>query len=352
MTENKLHVPASLEQALDPQWLQHALAQISGGAAVVDVKTVDTLETMAAKVRIAVRFADDSTQHFCLKAFFNPNIARGAGATAIREARFYERIAPYISVRTPRAIAHIDEEKLHAILIMQDLIHAGAHFCSALEPFTVDMAAQTLDQLARLHAAKHLLDGNDWIPFRLSAIAKNPHFTVEKLQELMDGPRCAKLSRHTSDAALLLKGMKALAARFAKSPTTIMHGDCHAGNFYLTKEGPGLTDWQLLQRGNCLQDVAYHIAAILPEEVAEREERALLNHYLESLRIHGGTLSTQNIVPTQEQAWNEYRLAQIYGYYHWAITTRVEPEIINIFMGRLGAGIERHDTYSLLLGAI
>ncbi|MFT3930290.1 MAG: aminoglycoside phosphotransferase family protein [Spongiibacteraceae bacterium] len=347
-SECKLDVPSSLEQALDPQWLQQALAEISGGANVVDVKTVDTLETMAAKVRIAVRFSDNTTQHFCLKAFFNPDIARGAGVTAIREARFYERIAPHISVRTPRAIAHIDDEKQHAILIMEDLIHAGAHFCSALEPFTVEMAAQSLDQLARLHAAKHLLDGNDWIPFRLSAIAKNPHFTVEKLQELMDGPRCAKLSRHTSDAALLLAGMKALAARFAKSSTTIMHGDCHAGNFYLTKQGPGLTDWQLLQRGNCLQDVAYHIAAILPEEVAEREERALLNHYLDCLRAHGAAASTKNTAPTQEEAWGDYRLAQLYGFYHWAITTRVEPEIINIFMTRLGAGIERHRTYSLL----
>ncbi len=342
LVENKLHVPSSLAEAIDPRWLQQALTEISGGAAVVDVKTVDTLETMAAKVRIAVRFADGITRNFCLKAFFNPNIARGAGATAIREARFYERIAPHVSVRTPRAIAHIDDEKQTAILIMEDLIQAGAHFCSALEPFTADMAAQSLDQLARLHAAKHLLDGNDWIPFRLSAIAKNPHFTVEKLQELMDGSRCAKLSRHTSDASLLLEGMKVLAARFAKSPTTIMHGDCHAGNFYLTKDGPGLTDWQLLQRGNCLQDVAYHIAAILPEEVAEREERALLNHYLESLRAHGGALSNR------EEAWNDYRLAQIYGFYHWAITTRVEPEIIDIFVHRLGAGIERHDTYSLL----
>lgn len=342
LAEYKLDVPASLEQALDPQWLQQALAEISGGTAIVDVKTVDTLETMAAKVRIAVRFADGITRHFCLKAFFNPNIARGAGATAIREARFYERIAPHISVRAPRAIAHIDEEKQHAILIMEDLIHGGAHFCSALEPFTADMAAQSLDQLARLHAAKHLLDGNDWIPSRLAVLAKNPHFTVEKLQEMMNGPRCAKLSRHTSDAALLLEGMKVLAARFAKSPITILHGDVHAGNFYLTKEGPGLTDWQLLQRGNGLQDVAYHIAAILPEEVAEREERALLNHYLECLRVHGG------VVPNQEEAWHDYRLAQIYGYYHWAITTRVEPEIINIFVHRLGAGIERHNTYSLL----
>lgn len=340
---SKLHVPVTLAEALSPSWLQEALAEFSGGAAVTGVETVDTLETMAAKVRIAVRFAGaDSAQHFCLKAFFNPQMGRAAGATAIREALFYQRIAPHISLRAPRAIAHIDEEASCAILIMEDLIHGGAQFCSAREPFTADLAAKSLDQIARLHAAAHLLDANDWIPSRLSVLATKPHFTAAKLQELMDGPRCANLSRSTGNAILLLEGMKILAARFAKSSTTILHGDCHVGNFYLTKDGPGLTDWQLIQRGNWAQDVAYHISAVLPEEIAGREERTLLNHYLDCLRAHGG------VAPDAESAWNDYRLAQIYGYYHWAITTRVEPEIINILVQRLGAGIDRHDTYALL----
>ena len=136
--------------------------------------------------------------------------------------------------------------------------------------------------------------------------------------------------------------MKKLESRFANRTPTILHGDCHAGNFYLTDEGPGLTDWQLIQRGNWALDVAYHISAALPEHIAEREERALLVHYLECLRRHGGT------APGFDQAWDDYRAAQIYGYYHWAITTRVEPNIVNTFMRRLGAGIERHNTYMML----
>lgn len=340
---SKLHAPIDLQEALSPQWLQLALAEVSGGAAITSVENVDVLETMAAKVRFKVRFEGDSaTHHYCLKAFLNPEMGRAAGITAMREALFYQRIAPHISLRAPRTITHVDEEGGSAILIMEDLIHAGAQFCSAREPFTADLAAKSLDQIARLHAAAHLLNDNDWIPSRLSVLATKPHFTAAKLQELMDGPRCANLSRSTSNAILLLEGMKILAARFAKSSTTILHGDCHVGNFYLTKDGPGLTDWQLIQRGNWAQDVAYHISAVLPEDVAAREERELLNHYLDCVRTHGG------VVPDAESAWNDYRLAQIYGYYHWAITTRVEPEIINILVQRLGAGIERNNTYSLL----
>lgn len=342
--ERDLAVPVELADALDPVWLQSALAPVSGGAAVIWIGDIDNFETVAAKVRFGVRFANDpaTTHRFCLKAMLSVDKARMAGATAVREAEFYARIAPHVSLRVPRTIAVIDQTGGSALLIMEDLIDAGARFCSALDPFTPALAEQSLDQIARLHAASALLDGNDWIPSRLAYLATSPHFSAPQLQELMDGPRCARLDARTADAGLLLEGMKQLERRFAGSPMTILHGDCHAGNFYLTEQGPGLTDWQLIQRGNWAQDVAYHIAAVLPEEIAAHEERALLAHYLNRVRAHGGS------VPGPEQAWDDYRAAQIYGYYHWAITTRVDPQIVDIFVQRLGAGIERHDTYTLL----
>jgi len=340
---SKIAIPTTLQEALNPAWLQKALAEVSGGAAVTDIKTVDTLETIAAKVRFSVRFAgDEKWYHYCLKAFLVPEIAKRAGITAVREALFYQRIAPHVPMRVPRSIAHVDLENNCAVLIMEDLIHAGAHFCSALETFSADQVALNLDQIARLHAATALLKTNPWIPSRLTELATKPHLGVEKQQELLGDPRCSGLSSRTADAFLLLEGMKRLQQRFTPKPLTLLHGDCHAGNFYLTTEGPGVTDWQLIQRGNWAQDVAYHIGAILPEDIAAKEERALLAHYIDCVRGHSGT------VPSLDQAWDDYRAAQIYGYYHWAITTRVEPEIIKIFMQRLGSGIERHETYALL----
>lgn len=338
-------VPIEVEAMLDPRWLERALAPVSGGSAVTWVGDLDTLETVAAKVRFGVRFANDpsTTHRFCLKAMVSPEKARAAGATAVREANFYVRIAPHLSMRTPRTIAVIDHDEQRALLIMEDLVEAGATFCSALDPFTPDLAAQSLDQIARLHAAPHLLERNDWIPSRLAYLATAPHYDAAQLQAIMDTGRCAGLNARTGNAALLLAGMKRLAERFAGGAPTLLHGDCHAGNFYLTKEGPGLTDWQLIQRGNWAQDVAYHIAAVLPEEVAAREERALLGEYLERLRAHGGEGPA-----SLDAAWDDYRAAQLYGYYHWAITRKVEPEIVDIFMQRLGSGIERHDSYTLL----
>lgn len=342
--ETKPAVPVELRDALDPVWLRGALAPLSGGAAIGWVGDIVNFETVAAKVRFGVRFVDDpdTVHRFCLKAMLGAELARAAGATALREAEFYARVAPHLSMRLPRTIAVIDRDEGNALLIMQDLIASGAHFCSALEPFTPETVCQTLDQIARLHATSSLLEGNDWIPSRLAYLATAPHFTMAKIQSLLDDPRGTGLAARTRDAGLLLEGMKRLHARFVDRPMTLVHGDCHAGNFYLTPQGPGLTDWQLIQRGHWALDVAYHIAAVLPDDVAAREERALVQHYLDRVRVHGGD------APTLEDVWDDYRAAQIYGFYHWAITTRVDPAITEAFVRRLGRGIERHDTYALL----
>jgi aminoglycoside phosphotransferase (APT) family kinase protein len=122
----------------------------------------------------------------------------------------------------------------------------------------------------------------------------------------------------------------------------LLHGDCHAGNIFRAPAGFGLIDWQIVQRGGWALDVAYHLSAVLDVRLAEREERTLLNHYLDIARSLG------NSVPSREHAWEQYRKSMVYGYYLWAITRRVEPAITNVFVNRLGSAIERHDSYSLL----
>ncbi|MET0241682.1 MAG: aminoglycoside phosphotransferase family protein [Sphingobium sp.] len=336
-------IPTTMEEAIDPAWLTAALAPLSGGSRVISVELAEVIKTMASKVRIKVRFANDpETVHaFCLKAFLGEQGA--GGLTTIREGKFYTDIAPATTMRLPKVPAVIlDQENGEGILIMEDMIAAGARFCSALEPFTPELAAQSLDQLARLHSRADIAAELDWLPTRIDVIGAKQHFTVERQQELLDDPRSKTLPERTKSARLLYDGIKALSARNASKPKTLLHGDCHAGNLFLTADGPGFTDWQLVQRGHWSLDVAYHMGAILPVPVAEAHERDLLKGYLDARRQHGGD------APDWNEAWDDYRAAQIYGFYHWAITTRVDPEIINIFIERLGAGVTRHDSYALL----
>ena len=340
-----LAVPATQQEALDPQWLSKALASIGGGAKVSSVEIVEVIKTVATKIRFAVTFEGYGERHaFCLKGLLDVDemTARG-GSTCVLEADFYCKVAPTVDVRVPECVsAVIDREAQQAIIIMRDLIESGARFCSALEAFSADEAAASLGQLARLHAGSAFLEGADWIRPRAAELARMTYITPEMLQELMNGPRSEGLPSDVLDAGRLLEGMKVLADRDSARPQFMIHGDSHAGNNFRTADGPGLIDWQLLQRGGWALDVAYHLCAVLPVELAEKEERSLLNDYLQTMRTFGFEM------PGEEQAWEQYREAALYGYFLWAITRRVDPPIINLFFNRLGNAVHRHKSHALL----
>jgi Phosphotransferase enzyme family len=342
-----LAVPRTLAEALDPAWLTQALVPVTGGAPVTAVEKVEVIRTVATKVRFTAAFdgARGGREAFCLKGFLDVDseMARG-GTVTVLEADFYTQLAPKLTVRVPDCAATVvDREAPLGVVIMRDLIDQGARFCTALEAFSADEAAQSLEQLAQLHASRVPLTEMPWIRRRVAELARAQYVPQPMLQEMLNGPRGEGLPARTRDAALLIQAMKALAARDETGPQVLIHGDAHAGNIFRTAQGPGLIDWQLLQRGGWALDVPYHIAAVLPVEVAEKEERALLAHYLDTMRRLGG-----EVPPGPEEAWAQYRASVVYGYYLWSITRRVDPAIINVFVGRLGASVTRHDSYRLL----
>jgi aminoglycoside/choline kinase family phosphotransferase len=298
---------------------------------------------MATKVRFTVDVGGE-THGFCLKAFLDVDAenARG-GVVSIKEADFYAELAPQLSVRVPTCVAAIvDREAKLGVIIMRDLVRDGARFCTALDAFDAASAARSLEQLAYLHSRVDVLGATPWVGRRIDDLARGVYVPQPLLQQLMDGARGEGLPARTRDAGMLLSAVQSLAARDANGPQVLVHGDCHAGNIFQTSEGPGLIDWQLLQRGGWALDVAYHIAAVLSVELAEKEERTLLDHYLDTVRRLGGS------VPERDAAWELYRMSLVYGYLLWAMTRRVDPAITNVFVNRLGSAVTRHESFRML----
>jgi hypothetical protein len=340
-------LPRTLQAALDGDWLSEALAP-AGLPRVTKVDLVDPVQVnqqvKATIVRIKAHFADGEAADLCLKAFLDRPDGRVGSPQAARESEFYNKLASKISVRTPECVvAPIDPETQHTVLIMRDLVVDGVRFCTALEPFDAERAAQSLEQLARLHTSHTTLGpiaAITWTSRQIDYLLR--YMTPETVQKLLDDPRSEGLPSSTADAHRLFESLKALSAIDAQNPAVLIHGDCHAGNVFLTEDGVGLIDWQLLQQGGWALDVAYHMAAVLPVELAEREERTLLKHYLDTVGRLGGS------APDEETAWRLYRMSVVYGFFLWAITRTVAPEIIKTFINRLGSSITRHDSYRLL----
>lgn len=337
-------VPFTLDQALDRRWLTSALAPVSGGAEVVDVEVVETLKTMATKVRFKATFADGSIGAFCTKGFLDMDTGLSKGdPSRIYEPDFYRFIAPRVATRTPACVAQIvDRDDMQGVIVMRDLIADGARFLTALDAYAVDQTSRSLEQIALFHKEAHLLDELPWIARRVAGFAKGVYMTPAMIQDLLDGPRGEGLAPHVRNADNLFAAMRALGAADEALPATIIHGDVHAGNIYEAPDGIGIIDWQVIQKGNWSLDVAYHINAVLAVDVAEREERRLLDQYLDAARGHGCE------VPHREAAWAHYRRAIVYGYFLWAMTRRVDPAITEVFVNRLGSAVQRHDSFELL----
>ncbi len=339
-----LPIARTLDAALDPAWLSESLSPLKGGSPVTAVDVVELIQINATKIRFTANFANGETGAYCLKGFLdqpnaNPNTA------SVREVNFYTKLAAQLPLRVPECVAApIDREAEFGIIIMRDLIvEGGAYFCSALEPFDAPRTAKSLEQLAKLHHSQaHIgpVAEIPWLPRQIEWLSTI--MPLDILQPLMHDQRSIGMPEHVNDGTLLLRGMKALSAIDATRPGALLHGDCHAGNFFDTAEGTGVIDFQLLQQGGWALDVAYHIAATLPVEIAEREERNLLNHYLQIARSLNGQ------VPSDEEAWTQYRQSAIYGFFLWAITRNVKRPIIDAFYQRLGSSVARHESYKLL----
>lgn len=330
--------PTRLIDVIQPAWLTTMLSAHWPGVKVHGVTVVETLVTQATKVRLALELTggpDNIPHHICIKGILGDT--QIPGTASVVETRFYRELADRLPVRVPHCIyAELNEAGDNGVIVMEDEIKAGSTFLSALTPFTVEEARGSLEQLALLHVegwqGRDLFD-QPWIPRFLDMITHKPIMPPAMLQQMLQGPKGAALPPAVKDTARLQRGLELFAQQVRASPACLVHGDAHAGNIYRTAQGYGLVDWQILQKGEWSQDVAYHLASVLSPEDRRTHERALLDHYRARLKALGGP-----DLPADE-AWQRYRAAMVYGYYLWVITQKVEPAITNEFTRRLGLAV-------------
>lgn len=340
--------PSDLDTVVSTPWLSAMLAARWPGVQVSEARVVELLATQATKVRLELAVdsdGDDVPLHICIKGVLTDTGAHPSASLV--ETLFYREAAAGLPVRVPDCIhASLSPDGTRGVIVMRDVVADNGTFCTALEPLTPEQALDGLDQLARLDAASapgSKAFGLGWAKSFLDQISQRPILPEATLQELLDGPRGKGLNPAVRSAARLQSGLERLAAEVRDGPLCLVHGDAHAGNVYRKVNGLlGLVDWQILQKGDWAQDVAYHLAAVLTPEDRRMHERALLGEYAHRLKALGGPYLHA------DQAWRRYRAATVYGYYLWAITRKVEPEVTNEFVHRLGTAVDDLEAIALL----
>jgi Phosphotransferase enzyme family len=334
-------LPTTLEAVLDPEWLSQVLNDVEVTERVVDVRQVDSSQTLAQKVRfVATIESSDGTRRtrpYCIKAHLDGS----PGGTLMAEALFYRDLSERLEVRTPRAYYAGVDDLGSAIIIMDDVVANGGHFLNAMTPYSLETTRDSLSQLARLHAPTwgfELVRDLDFLAPRAAAMADA--FPVDALQALLDDGRGPDVAPELRDASNLIEAVKRTGAH---ELTCVLHGDTHSGNSYLDADGRACwLDWQVVQKGNWATDISYHLATVLDVETRRSHEADLLRYYLDELQSLGAP------APSWDEAWDHYTLSFSYGYFLWVITRISSREVVLIHIPRLATALSDHDTFRRL----
>ncbi len=336
MTDVRL--PDTLADATSPAWLAAVL-----GEEVVSVTVGEVDERVSTNAPVTVELAGGRTRRLWIKGYFN-ELGKPYRFTGIPEALFYRDLVATTGVRTLDAVfADVDDETQANVLVTADVSGGEAAFLHARCEYSVDQAAETLDQLATLHAATWLDEGLadvPWLEPRLELYAAVRG--VAEISTNFDGPIGAGAPESVRDAVRLHSAYVALATEDRTgAPWCVIHGDPHIGNVYLDDAGrPSLVDWQLVQRGPWYLDVGYHIGSVLTVEDRRRAEVDLVHRYLERLEAGGVPL------PSDDEVWRGFRRGLLHGFYLWGITFKVDPRKTAVMLERLGTAVADHDAYA------
>lgn len=343
-------VPVTLQEMLSPEWLSEALGRRYPGIQVRAVTRGPVVSRVATNLRFQVDGQtpdlDASSLSLCIKGMFDESGTMLAG-TGTHEAFFYRDLAAATGVRTLDALyADVDLERRTGLIITRDVVEEGAVFLDALTPYRPDQAAESLTELARLHAATWRAPGLsrvDWLAPRMGSHLGHRGFP--EINGNFTGPIGAGVPVEVRDAGRLVEAYRRLATAVeVVQPWCVIHGDPHVGNLYLDAAGrPSFLDWQLVQRGPWYVDVGYHLASALSVEDRRGHERDLLRHYLAELTAHGGD------APSFEAAYQGIRRGVVAGFFLWGITLKVNPAITTELLTRIGTAVADWDSLTLTL---
>ena len=215
---------------------------------------------------------------------FDPQRRKSAAdfRTLEGEVRFYQEIAPFIEMRTPKCyFGRYDEISRDFLLLLEDL---SAGRLLQHEAMTFEVADILIEQLARFHAQwwnrPQVLEMN-WLPMT------NYLNWLEIMPPLF--PRfMEKHSSHVSAdfpqiIARLLAQLPTLAHRETDKPFTIMHGDYGTTNMFAMTDATSpeiaIIDWGIAGRGNGAFDVAFFMIRSLSIDERHNWGNRLLQRY-------------------------------------------------------------------------
>lgn len=319
MSTPELSVPTDFAE-VSPEWMTQALAAHHPGATVGDVDIDLRDDGTNRRARLRLSYSEGSGPATVFVKAADPDHKELIRMTSgmFHEPRLFSSGVELPLEHPMVYTALIDEDAYDFCLVMEDLAARGADPRDSLRPLTIEQAASGIRGLGRLHgrywgARVTEEPALGWLepfePFDGLQYAPLP----SALEQLDDStpPEVASMSIDH-----LVEGVwKPYIRTLTTSPQTLLHGDPHIGNTYVTPDDEvGFLDWQVARRGNWSLDVGYFLQGALTVEDRRQHERALLGEYRDALGLPADEL------PSMDEIWLRYRASVAHGLALWLAT--------------------------------
>lgn len=319
MSAPPLSVPQSLDE-ITPGWMSAALTEQYPGAVVDDVSVELRDDGTNRRARLALSYSAGSGPATIFVKAADPahkELIRMTSGMFHEPRLFMSRVELPLEHPAVYAAA-IDEDAYDFVMVMEDLNARAADPRDSLRPLTVEQAASGVRALGRLHSrywGERVLRHPDlawlepFLPFDGLQYAPLP-----SALERLDAETPGEVLSLTIDR-LVESIWKPYIRTLTTSPQTLLHGDPHIGNTYVTPDDEvGFLDWQMARRGNWSLDLGYFLQGALTVDARRKHEGALLEEYRDALTLPDTEL------PSLDEIWLRYRASVAHGLTLWLCT--------------------------------
>lgn len=268
------------------------------------------------------------------------------------EVRFYNEVAPSVSVTVPRYLAAQSKLGRGATLVLTDVTEFGAVPGNPGDALTFSQAAMVVEQLANFHARFWKKEGFNHTYSWMAG-------PIRRLEDFLGTAMAVPLMKRGLHQAgeLVPSKLHAQAIHYARhrrqamrflteAPQTLVHHDCHPGNLFWHQSQPGLLDWQLVRFGEGISDIAYFLSTALKPEIRRLYEASLIAIYAQGLEDNG--VAGIDVNELQQR----YRAHLIYPFEAMIVTLAIggimNQEINHELIRRTATAVEELDAFAAI----
>jgi hypothetical protein len=266
--------------------VEELLSSRHPGVRVADVRVASVDELTNAHVRLEVAYDEPAgapTSLFCKLPPLQAERRAVINATGmgLREARFYDDLAPHLALRTPEVHGtSVDEASGDFVVLLEDLRSTGCTVSDGTIGVSPDAAAVALRELAELHVRfAHPQRRQADAPWVLPA-GPGSDYAVGMLRYGIEHHRDRLRDAFVELAELYCERRLDLQALWHAGPQTVVHGDPHLGNVFDDHGRTGFLDWGIVMVSTPMRDVSYFLTMAMDVEDRRAHEADLLREYL------------------------------------------------------------------------